>query len=363
MSLVARLINEKKIIICLGAGGVGKTTSATAIAVAAAKSGKRTALLSIDPAKRLAAALNIKLSFELTEVKLPGVLAGHLFATMIDQKTIFDDMVIKSTKDGKIRDKILNHSLYKAASNNFGGAVEYMALAKLQGILESKRFDLVVVDTPPDAHALDFLAKPNILSGFMDGKVMSWVIKPFHLAQKLGFSKLFAAGERLAGGLAEVAGIKALQTLAEFLVLMQETIGGFNKAGEALEKELALKTTAYCVVTTPRSSAVRSCKVIVEQLRKMGRQTDLLLVNRVIKPDIAESITHYKEGDTTLGEANACLRALRDTAVLNAGLIKDLQDSLTLLLGNQLPTQYVFDQTFDIHSSEGVMLLAQALAE
>ena len=365
MSNFQELIENSRVVICLGAGGVGKTTSSIALGMIAATAGKRVGLLSIDPAKRLADALGIKLSSELTEVDLPGIQAkgGSLKAAMLDQKVVFDEMVRRFAKNKKQQDRIFQNRLYISASNKFGGALEYMALAKMQTMIDSGAYDLIVLDTPPDAHAIDFLERPAILSGFMDSKVMTWLIKPIHLAQKVGLSKVMSMGEKLAGGIAEVTGLAALRVLAEFLVMMQDVIEGFNQAGRKVIQELQRDTTRFVLVTTLRSSPVRSAEKIAQLLVEKGFRLDGLLVNRCLPEEVAASITAYSPKDSDASASKVCLQALLNSHTVSQGLRRNLQERVVPLVSN--PEQVVFfaeQRGYDIHSRDGMARLAARLS-
>jgi len=265
---LAGLLTEKKIIIMLGAGGVGKTSCTIALAIAAARLGLKVGLLSIDPAKRLAQAMGLELGAELKRVVFPEseAISGSLDACMLDQKTVFDRMVHRFSPNPTVEQKILNHKLYISASTNISGSLEYMALAKLQEMVAEAKYDLIILDTPPDSHALDFLKRPNILAGFMEQKVMNWLIKPFHLASRLGFDKIMNVGERLMGGMAQVTGFATLKIFAEFLILIQDVINGFHKVGQSILATLQKETTGFILVTSPSTPAMRSAKNMAKEL-------------------------------------------------------------------------------------------------
>lgn len=290
-SQIQTLIDNHRVLVVLGAGGVGKTSTAIALALRAAASGKKVALLSIDPAKRLAAAMGLVLSGKLATVKIDAAyqFRGFLDATMLDQKEVFDSMVRKHAPSVAIAEKILVHPVYKAASTNLSGPLEYMALARLQEVVEDARYDLIVLDTPPDTHALDFLARPNVLAGFMENKVMSWLIKPFQLAGKLGIGRIFSAGEKLMGGIAKVTGVTSLHSFADFLVLMQEVIDGFHRSGERVVATLREPRTGFVMVTTPLQNAVRSAQFIAEQLSGLGYRCQGLVLNRCLPSDVVNA--------------------------------------------------------------------------
>lgn len=285
-------LKTKRVVVLLGAGGVGKTTSAIVLALVAARQGRKVALLSIDPAKRLASALGIPLGSQLRRLTIPAELgvSGSVDAAMLDQKAVFDGMVRKHAPSDGIAEKILAHPVYKATSANLSGPLEYMALAKLQELADDHRYDLIVLDTPPDTHALDFLARPNVLAGFMENKVMTWLIRPFLFAGRLGLGRLLNAGEKLMGGISKVTGVAALHTFAEFLVLMQEVIAGFHESGERTQKLLRRPDTGFQLVTVPTRAAARSASNIVKQLGGMGYVAELLLFNRCTPKVVAEDL-------------------------------------------------------------------------
>ncbi len=325
------VLKRAQVIVVLGAGGVGKTTSSIAMALLAARQGRRVGLISIDPAKRLAAALGISLDGELKPITLPADVGsgGSIEAAMLDQKAVFDAMVRRHSPSAKIAEKILQNRLYQSASSNLGGALEYMALAKLQQMVDDGGYDLVVIDTPPDSHALDFLSRPNILANFFENKVMSWLIKPFFLAQKFGLGKVMSAGEKMMGGLASVTGVKALQMLSEFLLLMQEVLQGFNKSGERLSMILHDPATAFMLVSAPRSAARRSAENISSELIKRKFNLRFLIMNRCMPVEMADALLSAPVAFTAPGErvVAAYQKMSRGQQTLIAGMLKHIDQN------------------------------------
>lgn len=284
------LLKTKKVLVVLGPGGVGKTSCSIALAVAAAIEGKKVGLLSIDPAKRLAAALGLDFSGKAKRVEFTKPLKGSLEASMLDQKVMFDQMVQRYAPSQSIADSILQNELYKAASAHLSGSLEYMALARVQEMVEDERYDMVVLDTPPDSNALDFLSRPDVLARFREQKVISWLVKPFLLASRLGFGKLINFSEKLMGGVAQVTGFKALHAFAEFLVLIQEVIEGFQTASEHILKTLQAHSTAFILVTSPNSTASQAALELGIQLKEIGYHLDGLIFNRVLAHAISDEL-------------------------------------------------------------------------
>ncbi|MEZ4743022.1 MAG: ArsA-related P-loop ATPase [Bdellovibrionota bacterium] len=355
------LIDRYKVVVILGPGGVGKTTCSIATAMAAARNGKRVGLLSIDPAKRLAAALGLSLGNELKEIKVeqPDVNgAGSIEAAMLDQKAVFDAMVLKHAPTKATADKILQHKLYVAASSKLAGPLEYMALAKLYEMVESKKYDLIVLDTPPDTNALDFLKRPNLLAGFMENKVMSWMVKPFYLASKLGAGRLFSTGEKLMGGVAKVTGFKALAMLAEFLVLLQEVIEGFHKTGERIVTILNRPDTGFFLVSVPALASGRSAKNLARQIVNMGFSLDLVLFNRCLPARIVNLLNDNKDTSAIKNKVQL-LEKLAKRLEGEQSSIAHISNSLNDYTDRNVPIHRIEEQDYDLHSGEGIYRFSQ----
>ncbi len=356
MAGIDALLRNKKVIVMVGAGGVGKTTTSALLAIRAAMSGRRVALLSIDPAKRLANALGLGLGHEMSAVALQNpVPGGSLHAAMLDQKEVFDRMVLQHAPSEKIAARIMRDPLYRAASTNLSGPLEYMALARLQELTQDRNFDLVVLDTPPDTHALDFLKRPNVLAGFMENRVMSWLIKPVLAMSRLGLGRIIGASEKLAGGVASLTGFSALRSFGEFLLLMQEVIDGFHRTGEQVVATLQDKKTAFILVAVPSRAAERSALFLADQLSEMDYCVDGLVINRCLPtvpaPELTGVIDSLPAETIKFVEAR---RAGEDSVVGN--LLKNLVSS------KKKPRIVIRidDQGADFHDMQGLTKLAQS---
>lgn len=282
------LIKEHKNLVMVGSGGVGKTTLSASLAIACAEAGHRVGLISIDPAKRLADALGMSLTGALTPIELPDsgrndAPRGSLHGCMLDSKAVFDDMIRTHASSTEAARVILQHPLYRAASESLSGPLEYMALAKLDQMQRSGRYDRIILDTPPDSQALEFLTRPNILAGFMEQNVTQWLLKPLALMQKSGLAKRFASfGERLLGGVAKVSGLQALAIVAEFFVLMQDVIAGFHTSGMRVSKELKEPHTAFILACVPTQASVTSSLALSKRLDELGFRLEHAFVNKCL---------------------------------------------------------------------------------
>lgn len=345
----------------IGSGGVGKTTSSIAMALIGAKLGKRVGLLSIDPARRLADALGIKLGSELSRVKLEKSISGTLDAAMLDQKAVFDDMVRRFAPTPAVAARIFENSIYKEVSSNLGGPLEYMALAKLEAMLSQGQYDLIVLDTPPDTHALDFLSRPNILAGFIENGVMSWMIKPFHLAQKLGAGVLFKAGGKVMSGISSVTGVKMLKLLAEFLVLMEEVIIGFNRVGREVSQALRQESTGFVLVSAPYNNAVRSGQHLIKELKANSYPLLAIIMNRNLTFDLQEAVHTWEQGKMHWPELEAGMTVLERRQRYAARLAEELARSAESALQNAPKVLLLEEQGRMIHTEAALWGFSEAL--
>lgn len=358
---LSRIVADHRIILILGSGGVGKTTSAVTLAVLGALSGKKVGLLSIDPARRLADAMGIKLGYGLEKVAFSAEagVTGELWATMLDQKEVFDEMVRRFAPSEKIGKMILENSIYKAASSKLGGPLEYMAIARLEEMASDPSYDLIVLDTPPDTHALDFLVRPNILSGFTENKVMSWLVKPLVLANKLGRGPLLGVSEKIVSGLSKVTGLAMLRKLAEFLILIEDIIQGFQYSGERVAKLLHDPTTAFVLVTAPTGASVRSTVYMAQRLMKEGFKTRQFIVNRCTPASLRQAFAAHPE--TALDGWQDGLEMMRATLALETDLLARLASEVKAS-GMQLAAVRIPEQTELVHSTEAILELARVFA-
>lgn len=358
-----RMILNSRILVTIGSGGVGKTTSSIAMALLGAKLGKKVGILSIDPAKRLADALGIPLGSELVRVKLARDIPGTLEAAMLDQKAVFDEMVRRFAPSPSVAQKIFDNSIYKEVSSNLGGPLEYMALAKLESMLKQGQYDLIVLDTPPDTHALDFLARPNILSGFIENGVMSWMIKPFHLAQKLGAGAIFKAGGKIMSGISSVTGIKMLRLLAEFLVLMEDVIIGFNRVGREVALALKQTSTGFVLVSAPTNNAVRSASHLMRELKAQNYPLLTIVLNRNMPfalQDAAQEWADRPEPEPALRSGFSIISKRHGYA---ASLARDLKAEAQTLFARPVPLLLLEEQTQMIHSEDTLWSFTDALCQ
>lgn len=273
-----------RIMVCTGAGGVGKTTTAAALALRAAERGRQVCVLTIDPARRLAQAMGLD---QLDNVPRPvdGVEGtGSLSAMMLDMKRTFDE-VVEAHADPEKAAAILANPFYQVLSSSFAGTQEYMAIEKL-GQLRAQAdadgsWDLIVVDTPPSRNALDFLDAPARLGSFLDGRLIRILTAPARGAGR-GLGQLMAAGFGIfTSTLGKILGGQVLTDVGTFVQAIDTTFGGFRERAEATYRLLQDPGTSFVVVATPERDALREASYFVERLRTDAMPLAGLVLNRV----------------------------------------------------------------------------------
>ena len=274
-----------RILVCCGSGGVGKTTTSAALAVRAAEQGRKVVVLTIDPARRLAQALGLT---ELDNVPKPVVglstdAGGSLDAMMLDMKRTFDEVVEAHATPQKA-EQILANPFYQALSSSFAGTQEYMAMEKL-GQLHAEasrtgRWDLIVVDTPPSRSALDFLDAPERLSSFLDGRLIRLLLAPAK-----GPARFLSAGMGIVtNAISKILGGQMLRDLQTFVAAIDTLFGGFRARADRTYRVLEDPQTAFLVLASPDSDALREASFFVERLAQEKMPLAGLVLNRVTAP-------------------------------------------------------------------------------
>mgnify|MGYP002737663351 CR=1 FL=1 len=274
-----------RIIVCTGSGGVGKTTTAAALAIRAAERGRKVCVLTIDPAKRLAQAMGLS-ALDNSPRPVSGVSNGSLEAMMLDMKRTFDE-VVEAHADPERAAQILSNPFYQALSSSFAGTQEYMAMEKLGQLRATAdadgTWDLIVVDTPPSRSALDFLDAPARLGSFLDGRFIRILSAPARGAGR-GIGRIAAMGFGIFPGvLSKVLGTQVLADIGTFVAAIDTTFGGFRERADATYALLKDRGTAFIVVAAPERDALREASYFVERLRTDDMPLAGLVVNRMTK--------------------------------------------------------------------------------
>ncbi|HEY0481339.1 MAG TPA: ArsA-related P-loop ATPase [Kofleriaceae bacterium] len=287
MPRLVDVLLERRILVCVGSGGVGKTTTAAALALAAARRGKRTLVLTIDPARRLANSLGLaSLGHQVQQVDPQLVRRGapsergELWAMMLDQKQAFDEVVARHAKDPAAVQRILANPVYAQISGSLSGAQEYAAMAKLHDFDRTGEWQLIVVDTPPTAHALDFLDAPRKLSDAIDSPAIEW----FRKLQGEGGSRWSLVGKTGAyvlKRLAKFVGSKFIDDLGVFFTEFNDILGGFRQRAEETFALLRQPRVGFVLVASPEPMAVREALAFHERLTSAAMPFVGFVVNKV----------------------------------------------------------------------------------
>jgi anion-transporting ArsA/GET3 family ATPase len=294
---------ETRIVVCCGAGGVGKTTTSAALALHAAEAGRRVVVLTIDPARRLAQSLGLEeLGNEPQRLDVPGA-QGQLDAMMLDMKRTFDDVVLAHSTPDRA-EQILANPFYQALSSSFAGTQEYMAMEKLGQLRATDRWDLIVVDTPPSRSALDFLDAPNRMSRFLDGTMIRLLTAPARAGGRAGM-RLVGAGfmvfSRIIG---KILGGQLLQDISSFVAALDTMFGGFRERATQTYELLRRPGTWFVVVATPEPDALREASYFVDRLSAEGMPLAGLVLNRTHPPaTVALSATRAEAAAEAVAES------------------------------------------------------------
>ena len=318
---------SQRVIVCCGAGGVGKTTIAAALGLRAAERGRRVVVLTIDPARRLAQSMGLS-ELDNTPRPVPGIdtsEGGSLDAMMLDMKRTFDEVIEVHASADKAR-QILENPFYQALSSSFAGTQEYMAMEKLGQLracaeADPHSWNLIVVDTPPSRSALDFLDAPRRLGSFLDGRLIRLISTPAKVGGRAYLKIVSLAVGGSAGVLTKLLGGQTLIDLQAFVAALDTVFGGFRERADRTYQLLQASGTAFVVVATPAPDALREASYFVERLAEERMPLAGLILNRV---------TDVPTEDLSAERALAAAEDLQDISgyALTAGLLRVHSDQM-----------------------------------
>jgi anion-transporting ArsA/GET3 family ATPase len=305
--LLDMLAKSRMIIIC-GPGGVGKTTSAAALGVVAARHfSKRVLVLTVDPARRLATALGLgTIGNAEVPVELAGA-KGSLDIAMIDTKASWDDMVRRHAPDGVTRDRVLGNDLYKTLTSRFVHSHDYVVTERLYDARESGVYDLVVVDTPPSRSALSVLDAPRRMEQFFSSRLLKLLTAPTQSRLlSLASRPFFIVADRILGA-------AFLSDIAEFFTLFRTMEGPIVSRARRVGALLSDPATSYVVVTSPEPVAMQEAGYLVEELRRRGHRLDAVVTNRLVPSRLATGAAERAEALIEGNPSRDVERALHDS--------------------------------------------------
>jgi anion-transporting ArsA/GET3 family ATPase len=347
-------LERKEVCICAGSGGVGKTTTSAAIALGMAARGKKVAVLTIDPAKRLANSLGLR-ELGNEERRVKADVDGELWAMMLDPKRTFDEIVEWHAPDERTRDAVLSNRIYQELSNAVAGSQEYMAMEKLHELHQEGRYDLLVLDTPPTRNALDFIDAPKKLAAFIDSRTLQAFTAPGVLGLKVlgrGSGMVFSVLKR-------ATGLDLLEDLSAFFSSFAGMTEGFRERAEHVNALLADSRSAFVLVTSPRADAVEEAGWFHHRLLDAGLPFAGVVANRV-RPAVPKGNPSHELADL-LGDALArkVLRTFEEERRLAAQDRRNLAD-LRKRLGRK-PMIEVPHLDDDVHDLDGLRRMDEHL--
>jgi anion-transporting ArsA/GET3 family ATPase len=287
MGTLDSLVREKRVLCVVGPGGVGKTTTAAALGVCAARAGRRTLILTIDPARRLATAMGLaELAQVAREVRVPVADGAHvtLHAMMLDLKAAWDDMVRRLARDEAQRQRILGNRFYHYLSTSLAGAQEYIACEQLYTLCAERDYELIVLDTPPSAHAIDFLEAPGRILDVLDSEALRLVLAPSLAAGRASLRLLDLGSRYVTHTLNKMAGLEMLQAIAEFLLAFDGMYGPIKERTLGFRDLFSSSSTAFVVVATPAEQALAEAVALGERLGHDGLPLAAVVLNQVHPP-------------------------------------------------------------------------------
>ncbi len=355
------LLEGRRIVVCAGSGGVGKTTTAAALAMGMAERGLKVAVVTIDPAKRLADSLGLEELGNEPRLVDPerftshGVqISGELWALMLDSKRTFDALIERLAPDAATRDEVLSNRIYQQLSGAVAGSQEFSAIAKLYELDQDGDYDLLVLDTPPSRNALDFLDAPSRLTGFFQGRAIKMFLRPAGLGGRIlgrGTGVVFGLLERLTG-------VDLLHDLSVFFRALGGMIDGFTERAQRVGALLEDPGTTFMIVTAPRHDPVEEAIYFHGKLADAGMPFGGLVVNRLHvaaeangSPDLAAEL-----GEDLAARVTTAAEELAALAEREAASLERLRERL-----GDPPTIVVPELEGDIHDVEGLALVREYL--
>jgi anion-transporting ArsA/GET3 family ATPase len=311
LALEERLANRRIVIVC-GAGGVGKTTVSAAVAVHLAERRARAALLTVDPARRLATSL--RLPTMAGERATVGLGRGRrMDAIQLDTQRTFDELIQRYAGSVDRRDRILSNRFYQRISSTLAGTHEYMAMEKLYELAVEEEHDAIVVDTPPTRSALSFLDAPNRLNDFLGGQLLKWMLWPSARAGRLTVGLARFGTHAFARTAGRLVGAEVLADTADFLAAFEGMYGGFQKRASRLLELLRSPDCAFLVVTAPTPVSLEEAGFFVERLSRAGMHAEAIVANRwhpetdALPPGATEAADLLASGDAPARATGALL--------------------------------------------------------
>ena len=304
------VLDGRRVVVVCGSGGVGKTTISAAVAVALARAGKRTIVLAVDPARRLATTLRLpKAPGQRSVVQLGD--GARLTALLLDTERTFDELIERHAGTAERRDRILSNRFYQRLAGTIGGTHEYMAMERLYQLATTEDWEAIVIDTPPTRSALAFLDAPRRMTDFLGGRMFRWLLWPYRRAGTAGMWGASLGARALSRTIGRIAGGELLADIAEFLSAFEGMYEGFKERARRVYDLLGEEQTAFLVVTAPERASLQEAGHFVDRLSEAGMHLAGTVVNRWQRaPSLRiapERMDHLRRGNAEERAAAALL--------------------------------------------------------
>lgn len=274
------LLTSKKILICCGSGGVGKTTVSAALAVRAAELGKKAIVLTIDPARRLANSLGLNTMNEREQKVDAPQLNGELYAEMLDMKKTFDEFIIRLAPTPELAQKVLNNNVYQQLSTALNGSQEYTSLERLLQLSSANRFDIIILDTPPTKHAIDFLMAPSKIHTLFQESIMRWFMMPFSTLDRLSLGLMNRGTKSAFKILEKLAGSEFISSISDFFSSIRDWQKALRDRTAEVHRLLTSEQTGFVLVTGFNAAKIEEARFFESSLKKGGYELAAIVVNR-----------------------------------------------------------------------------------
>ncbi len=370
------VLKQKRVLICVGSGGVGKTSTAATLGLLSSRQGARTLVMTIDPARRLAAALGLE---ELDHRQRPvpeektapvGVAPERFFAMMLEPKRTFDELVRRYAPDQETVERLLQSKIYQQVSSRLAGSQEYAAMEMLHAIRKEDRYDLLVLDTPPTANALDFLEAPGKMVDAVKSPAVSLLVRTYQQAGKLSLDMLGFGASYVMRRLARFVGSDFLEDIAEFLSRLSSMLEGMHERAAAVQEMLSAEEVGFVIVTSPDPGAVDEAIAFRERMERTGMTLAAVVINRVHpqhrceldEPEVARRVKAAAGLDSGKAERLAAElllshQRLQGLALADAGQVARLREAC----GEELLYLPVPLFNEDIYDMRGLLMLGRFL--
>jgi len=282
--VIDRILDGARVVVCLGPGGVGKTTTAAALSIAGARQGRRVAVLTVDPAARLRDALELPdRAGEFHRVPLPDDVAGTLDAILLDAKGLFDELVRRLSPNRRLAESVLQNPVYRNVAGAFAGSDAYMALEQLLDVVANPAFDLIVVDTPPASHALELFDAPDRILALLNSRALEYLSEPIRIlgVATSRFTRGVLSG--VLGMLERVTGMTLLRDISALASDFASVAPAFRERAESIHALLRDDTTRYVLMASADPHAARDTVQFAADVSEFGIELDAVVVNRVLR--------------------------------------------------------------------------------